>query len=806
MNKFWLTVSFTIALALTGCNGSSGENETITDGSGVTTATPTSIVLTVTDSNGAVKSSFNTDETITFTATLRDQNNNLLTNQRIDFTADLGDLSPAAKLTDSAGQAVVSLSNSDASIGAATVTASIGDVSAEQAYEFVRADNPQAQSTLTSQLILDGNAVNQFRADETASISAVLVNSSNQPIVNEIITFTAEVGTLSAPSALTNSQGLATVTLTGGESLGAGVLTVSYAAANLTSTTNYQILAADAVVVDPGLRIGSFDDNNSFTEGTIRLSLANGNLSAGGTLGLTVDLIDGQGNRVTTPTPVTFTSSCVANNNATVDETVNTINGRAQSTFVDTSCAGRNGVDDVIIASINNNGTIRQATANISISGEQIGAIEFVSAEPSVIVLRGTGGQGQQETSTLTFRVNSDSGNPLAQQPVDFTLSTNAGGIEVSPTQGLTNSQGLITTKVTAGTVPTAVRVNAVATLGDDTVQTQSDLLSINTGLPEQRSFTLSAALLNPEADSISGVTSEISVYLADNFNNPVPDGTTVNFTTEGGVIEPSCNTAGGSCTVTWTSSEPRVADHRVTILATAIGHESFFDTNGNNSFDDSDGSALDATDSSNAATFVASGFGRATPQVSGFLDMSEAWRDDNTNGVRDNGEVFIDFNNNNSFDGRDSQFNGPQCSGANCSSTRSIHVRKAIELVMASSAANYQLIANGIGVVASNDGTATVALPAIADGASQTFTLVFSDTEGNVMPRDTQVSLSASAGNLDGTTSFNVLNSSGSNGHQLTFVISNPVDGDPENGTITAEISSPSGVTTPVVFSYLLN
>ena len=133
------------------------------------------------------------------------------------------------------------------------------------------------------------------------------------------------------------------------------------------------------------------------------------------------------------------------------------------------------------------------AQATISIAGESLGSIEFMSAEPETIVLRGTGGQGNQETSTLTFQVKSALGNPLAQQDVEFVLDTTAGGITVSPAIGVTNSQGIVTTKVTAGSVPTAVRVTAKASSEDGTdIQTQSDLLSINTGLPEQRSFTLS--------------------------------------------------------------------------------------------------------------------------------------------------------------------------------------------------------------------------------------------------------------------------------------------------------------------------
>jgi len=46
---------------------------------------------------------------------------------------------------------------------------------------------------------------------------------------------------------------------------------------------------------------------------------------------------------------------------------------------------------------------------------------------------------------------------------------------------------------------------------------------------------------------------------LADAFNNPVPDNSTVQFRTEFGAIESSCNTTAGACSVVFTSQEPRL-------------------------------------------------------------------------------------------------------------------------------------------------------------------------------------------------------------------------------------------------------
>ena len=778
-----------LTLLLTACNGPSGKNE-----APIGELIATSINLATYNSTGAIQQSFAKNEAITVTATVVDQTNQPIAGQKVDFTTDLGGLNMSSKLTDAQGQASVTLTNADLALSAGTISASV-NVAANATtitanpvnFEFIESEIVIAKPTVSSQLLLDGISVNQFKADQSATILATVLNANNQPIVNEIVDFNAEQGVLSTNSALTNASGQASVILSsaGATDLGAGILTATYRNDSIFSSLNYQIVAADAVVVDQGIKIGSIDQNGVFTQGDIALSIANNSISAGGTLGLTVDLVDAGGVRIQTPTPVTFTSTCVANSDATIDASVFTVNGRARATFEDTSCAGATGADDVIIAAVTSNGVTNTATTTINIQGEQLGSIEFISAQPTSITLKGTGGQGNQETSILTFKIKSELGNVLAQQQVDFSLDTDVGGITLNPLSGLTNSNGLITTQVTAGSVPTAVRVTAKSSLTQNgstvNVQTQSDLLSINTGLPEQRSMTLSATVLNPEANTHSGEISEIRAYLADNFNNPVPDGTTVNFTTEGGAIEPSCTTVNGNCAVNWTSQEPRVSDHRITILVTAVGHESFFDTNGNNTFDDQDGNAI----VSNAAS---SGLDRLAVQSSGFFDMSEAWRDDNENKTHEQGELFIDFNNNGSFSAPDALFNGPQCLGALCAAdnARSINVRKAIVLVMASSNAKWRLTntANqNIDLVNSDGGGIGLA------SASTKVSFFFSDSAGQTMPIGTVV-------NNGGSPIFTVSNNNNSGDIRLDFdVIS--------GSTLSLEITTAKGLITPAKFVF---
>lgn len=805
MEKLYIVLASFFAFLLIGCNG---HNEESTDSS---SQIVTSIVISLLDSEGDVKQSFAKNEIITLQAKVFDEDNTLVTNKAVSFSAPIGDLSLTSKLTDSNGVAIVYITNESLSLGAGTANASIGEIiSGDIDYEFIESDASDLPPNLSTVMTLNDESVNQFKANQEVQIISTLTDGNGQAIADKIITFTADIGTFSATTALTNSQGIANVTLSSlDNATGAGVLSSRYSIdeeINISSTFNYQILSADAVI-DSDIRLGYFDENDDFVEGEIALSVTSKNISAGGTLGLSVDLVDANDDLIATPIPVTFTSNCVQNGNANVDESVLSINGTASSTFEDIDCAGTTGTSDVLIASISVNNISNSANETITINGEQLGSIEFISAEPTSIVLKGTGGQNKQETSTLTFKVKSQLGNVLAQQEVSFALTTSVGDISLSRTSGFTNSQGLVTTQVISGTVPTAIRVTAAANMDFNgemvAVQSQSDLLSINTGLPEQRSMSISASVLNPEADNINGQESTITVWLSDNFHNPVPDGTTVNFTTEVGAMESSCSTITGSCSVIWTSGGSRVDDHRVTILATALGHETFFDTNGNNIFDDADGEAIiDLGTSSNPN--IDSGFGNSPPHPNGFLDMSEAWRDDNENSVYDAGEKFINFDNDDAFSAADGKFNGPQCQGANCAEagTRYIHVRKAIRLVMASSTPEFILTNSDGSVVYQNSLAGSSApLPDVPNGDRLAFNFSFADTAtpNQTMPLGTTVSIAISDGELLGKTTFTVSNNNLEGFSNMIFFVVQDSGKAPEAALLTFTITSPSGVITRV-------
>jgi len=424
-----------------------------------------------------------------------------------------------------------------------------------------------------------------------------------------------------------------------------------------------------------------------------------------------------------------------------------------------------------------------------------------VSATPSIISLQGIGGT---QNSQVVFKVVDTSGNPLPGKTVTFTLSTPAGGITLTPVGGISLSPtstnatsdagGLAATTVNSGTVNTPVRVTASTVgAGGVTLTTQSSGLTITTGIPDQDSFSLSATKLNPEFRDIDGNTTVITARLADHFNNPVPDGTAVNFTTEGGSIVGTCSTFSGACSATLTSQAPRLAaDNRYTVLAYAVGEESFTDLNGSGVADLVPNELIDQ----NGAT----------------TDLPEAFLDVNENGVRDAGETYIDFNGNGSYDGPDGKYNGVLCdpaisSAGTCSATRAIHVRKSLVIVFSGSSA----------VITKTAPAGNINLggcPAGGNTGIYSVGLRVVDSTGNYMPVGTTILVTTTDGALQGPSSFVQANTSSVPPAGATHVVNlkddstvagvapalTCTDATPA-GILTVTVTSPGGLVTTQVF-----
>ncbi|MEW6380316.1 MAG: hypothetical protein AB1611_12015 [bacterium] len=398
-------------------------------------------------------------------------------------------------------------------------------------------------------------------------------------------------------------------------------------------------------------------------------------------------------------------------------------------------------------------------------------SIEFVEAEPSTIALKGTGGPSRSEMSVLTFKVVDENNTPVPGQTVNFTLSTGIGGLSLANPGGISDSEGLVQVTVKAGTVPTHIRVRA--TLSSNTAITiDSDALAVSTGLPDQNSVSLGAEILNPEAWNYNNEEVPIIFQAADHFNNFVPDGTIVYFTTEGGSIIGSAPVQSGVCTVTWRSGNPRPADGRITILAFCIGEESFTDSNTNGLFDPND-------------HFIQS------------TDLAEPFRDDNENGVFDSGEEYWDYNDNGRFDSEPNhQYNGCLCSeaaqAASLCTDELVYAQASLVLCMSGSFADITFSKTDPGSPLFDPNVDGVDKVDLRETGYGTIWASIADLHGNPMPEGTKVAVKTTNGKIIGESSFTVPNTSLPAPSRFPIVLE-AVPGDGiDTGMLTVEVTTP--------------
>jgi hypothetical protein len=382
----------------------------------------------------------------------------------------------------------------------------------------------------------------------------------------------------------------------------------------------------------------------------------------------------------------------------------------------------------------------------------------------------------------VVFKVKDTLGNPI-QKTVNFSLNTTVGGLSLTALSADSDpSTGEVETIVKSGSVGTPVRVTA--TIQGTQISTQSDQLVVSIGIPDQNSLSISASILNIEGWSYDNVTTDITVMAADHFNNPVPDGTAIYYTTSGGSIIDSCTTTSGICTVTLRSQNPRPITGRAVVLAYALGEESFTDQNGNGIYDPGEP----------------------------YVDMPEPFLDSNENGTREPAtEPFVDSNDNGMYDAVNGQFNGISVDPLVTVPT-TIHDRISIPIVFSGSTAYITLLDNAgasINTVALDQcaGTAFANTPV-------TFKVNIVDVNGNVMPSGTKIDFSASNGTIiSKPVSWTVPNTSAQTNGTFTYTLIMESDATQDastlkctnakkTGLLSVQVTTPKGTLTSQSFS----
>jgi len=407
-----------------------------------------------------------------------------------------------------------------------------------------------------------------------ATVVASLRTANGTPIAGVVVNFatTGNLGKFDVTSALTNDSGDATVTLTPASATSAGADTVTASASvngtPLTASGGFQLAATNVTIASLTSDLTTLPPNGETTL-TVRLSDA----------------------AIGTPVAVALTSACATAGHGTLTPPtgVTTTTGVATFRFRDNSC-GSFQTRDTYQASISGNTSTQ--TLNLPVGAPAAQSIQASSTTTQTIYLKGS---GYTEFANVTFRLVDASGNGVPNQAIDLTANIWSGGLTLDGVTQTTltkntDNNGDVVVRVNSGTVPTPVRVLA-ALHSNPSISTVSSALSIAVGLPSQINFSLAQAAPNIEGLELNGTENSYTVIASDRMGNPVPDGTAINFVTEGGQVVSNVFTAKDAngiakATAKFNTADPRPRDGRVTIVAYALGEESFVDTNGNNVYD----------------------------------------------------------------------------------------------------------------------------------------------------------------------------------------------------------------------------
>lgn len=509
-------------------------------------------------------------------------------------------------------------------------------------------------------------------------------------------------------------------------------------------------------------------------------------LSALGTATVSATVRDAAGAVVADGTAVTF---AVSNSSlGAITPTATTVSGVASATFQAGNTAGTVGVTVT-------SGAV-SASGSIAILGANVGSIQFTSASPTVV---GVKGSGQQENSLIIFSVKDVNGQAVADgTTVTFSLTGPNGGETISPTTAST-SGGQASTTLQSGSVPGPVTIVASVTVGSQTLSTSSTPISIGGGIPSATHFNLATTRFNLPGLVVSNSQATITGFIADRFGNfNVLTGTSISFFTEAGAVDRSDVTdATGIASVIFRTQAPNPAevgisasetnlinalnatytltiptdgavhpsDGYVTVVATVQGEESFSDANANGRYDTGES----------------------------FTDLGEPFIDKNDDGCRNDGstqncdgvvsadtdpfEEFIDTNGNGSYDGPNGVWDGPGCTGTGCQTVKTIWT--SIRLAFTAHASFCELAGN----------------TTVADGATNSFSFMVGDLNTNRLVPGTTISVVLSgAGTLGGLTSHTVPDGIPFGPTTMSFSISDEDPGDTDPGepfTVTVTVSS---------------
>ncbi len=352
----------------------------------------------------------------------------------------------------------------------------------------------------------------------TSRIEATVTDQVGLPVEGEVINFAVTVGsgTLSSPQAVTDGEGVATVTYRA--STTAGVETVRASAANGEQNT-VNITLNEASVT------------------TVVVTAGSASIAADGTatVQITANVLDPNDNPVLDGTAVRFETT--AGTFLDPPSPPTPIGAVFNTTTV-------NGVATATLRSSTNVGAVTITATSGGLSDSTV--VNFVPGPPAQVVVTATPANLTADgtsTSTVRATVLDANNNPIEDQAT-VTIRALNGTFQNGGKNIITNTvEGVATVTYTA---PSAVPPSGNDTITASTTNGTTGNTLITLIGPQIAGIELSANPTSLPADGASQATVSALITLVG--GGDAPDGTTVNFsiTQGGGTITPTATTAGG--------------------------------------------------------------------------------------------------------------------------------------------------------------------------------------------------------------------------------------------------------------------
>ncbi|MBM3134004.1 MAG: hypothetical protein FJZ89_01685 [Chloroflexi bacterium] len=410
------------------------------------------------------------------TATVRDQFNNLISGVVVYYQASPGSTAPPTSTTSAAGVATSTVTS--LIVGPTVVTATADSRWGTAIVTFT----PGLPFTVTLVAVPPSIPI----GGSTSTVTATVVDKyGNRVTDGTVVSFTTSLGSIAPPTRPT-SNGLATVTLTSGNTAGIALVTAT-----------------------AGIAVGTLPV--TFTAGppfTVTVAAFPTSTVVGAPVVITAAVQDQSTNPVADGTVVTFTTSL-----GSIAPPTGTTTGGTIAAVLTSNVVG------VAIVTATAGG--RWGTTNVTFTPGLPFTIT-VLASPLVMPIGGY-------TSTVTATARDQYGN-LVSDGTRIDFSTNLGSVS-PPFTGTVN--GLATTALTSGNIVGTARVYAYSGVASGFVD-----VTFTVGLP--RTVIVVA---QPPSIPVATGTAVITATVLDIGNNPVANGTLVTFTSSLGSIIPIVTT-----------------------------------------------------------------------------------------------------------------------------------------------------------------------------------------------------------------------------------------------------------------------